>query len=144
LHSVELAKRGATDLGRAFVLTCAGDVLLEFGDDAGVALLEQARSIVDRCADPGIAGRHLVLAEARHRVDAQPSKPMATGLVEQLTERELAVLRYLPSQMSLREIAGELFVSLNTVKTHSAAVYRKLGVSDRKSAVQAARELRLL
>ena len=143
LHAVELAKRGSTDLGRAFVLTCAGDVLLEFGDDTGVALLEQARSIVDRCADPGIAGRHLALAEARHRVDAQPPVP-TTGLVEQLTERELAVLRYLPSQLSLREIAAELFVSLNTVKTHSSAVYRKLGVTDRKAAVQAARELRLL
>jgi LuxR family maltose regulon positive regulatory protein len=143
LHSVELAKRGSTDLGRAFVLTCAGDVLLGLDDDAGTALLVEARSIVDRCADPGIAGRHLLLAEARHRVDAQQSVP-STGLVEQLTERELAVLRYLPSQMSLREIAGELFVSLNTVKTHSSALYRKLGVSDRKSAVQAARALRLL
>jgi LuxR family maltose regulon positive regulatory protein len=76
-------------------------------------------------------------------VDVQSAVP-TTGLVEQLTERELAVLRYLPSPMSLREIAGELFVSLNTVKTHSSALYRKLGVSDRKSAVQAARELRLL
>jgi len=46
--------------------------------------------------------------------------------------------------MSLREIAAELFVSLNTAKTHSSAIYRKLGVTDRKSAVQAARSLQLL
>jgi LuxR family maltose regulon positive regulatory protein len=67
-----------------------------------------------------------------------------TDLVEQLTERELAVLRYLPSQLSLREIAAALFVSMNTVKTHCSAIYRKLGVSDRKSAVQTARTLHLL
>ena len=72
-----------------------------------------------------------------------PTTP-TTQLVEQLTERELTLLRYLPSQMSLREIAAELFVSLNTAKTHSSAIYRKLGVTDRKSAVQAARSLQLL
>ncbi|MBI4933736.1 MAG: response regulator transcription factor, partial [Actinobacteria bacterium] len=64
--------------------------------------------------------------------------------VEQLTDREMAVLRYLPTQMSLREIAAELFVSLNTVKTHSSAIYRKLAVTDRKAAVHAARSLHLL
>ena len=64
--------------------------------------------------------------------------------MEQLTERELAVLHYLPTQLSQRDIAAELYVSLNTVKTHCNAIYRKLGVSDRKSAVQAARDLRLL
>jgi LuxR family maltose regulon positive regulatory protein len=56
----------------------------------------------------------------------------------------MAVLRYLPTQLSQRDISTELFVSLNTVKTHCSAIFRKLGVSDRKSAVQAARDLRLL
>ena len=66
------------------------------------------------------------------------------SLVAPLTERELAVLRYLPTKLSLRQIASEMYVSLNTVKTHSSAVYRKLGVSDRKSAVDTARRLGLL
>lgn len=66
------------------------------------------------------------------------------ALVEQLTDRELAVLRYLPSGLSQRDIAGELFVSINTVRTHCRAVYRKLGVGDRRAAVQAARDHRLL
>ena len=87
--------------------------------------MAEARTIVDRCVDPGIAGRLLARTESRHRVGIVPTPP-DTGLVEQLTERELAVLRYLPTQMSLREIAAELFVSLNTVKTHSSAIYRKL------------------
>ena len=143
VHAVELARRATTDLGRAYVLTTAGDTLLGMGDDAGTSLLAEARSIIDRCVDPGIAGRALARAESRHRVGKASTAPR-TDLVEQLTERELALLRYLPSQMSLREIASELFVSLNTVKTHCSAIYRKLGVADRKSAVQAARSLHLL
>jgi LuxR family maltose regulon positive regulatory protein len=54
------------------------------------------------------------------------------------------VLRFLPTQLSLRHISAELYVSLNTVKTHCSAIYRKLGVGDRRSAVQTARELGLL
>jgi LuxR family transcriptional regulator, maltose regulon positive regulatory protein len=54
------------------------------------------------------------------------------------------VLRYLPTQLTQRDIARELFVTVNTVKTHCQAAYRKLGVVDRKAAVQAARELELL
>jgi LuxR family maltose regulon positive regulatory protein len=141
--AVELARRAATDLGRAFVLTVAGGTLLDLGDDAGADLLVEARSIVGRCVDPGIAGIHLARAEARHRLTPASAAPVA-ALVEQLTERELAVLHYLPTQLSLREIASELFVSLNTVKTHSSAIYRKLGVSDRKGAVHTARTLGLL
>ncbi|WSA22485.1 LuxR C-terminal-related transcriptional regulator [Streptosporangium subroseum] len=56
----------------------------------------------------------------------------------------MAVLRYLPANMSQRDIAAELYVTLNTVKTHCRAIYRKLGVGDRKTAVQAARDLHLL
>jgi len=54
------------------------------------------------------------------------------------------VLRYLPTNLSRLEIAGELSVSPNTVSTHIRSIYAKLGVRDRSSAVQRARELRLL
>ena len=101
----------------------------------------EARSIVDRCVDPGIAGRYLA---ASSLATAAPTRPSASELVEELTDRELAVLRYLPSRLSQREIAGELYVSLNTVKTHCKAIYRKLGVDGRKAAVQAARDHGLL
>ena len=66
------------------------------------------------------------------------------SLIEHLTERETAVLRYLPTKMSQREIAAELYVSLNTVRTHCGAIYRRLGVGGRKAAVQAARDHHLL
>jgi LuxR family maltose regulon positive regulatory protein len=63
---------------------------------------------------------------------------------EELSPGELRVLRYLPSNLSRPEIAGELSVSPNTVSTHLRSIYAKLQVRDRSSAVQRARELRLL
>src|SRR5690349_14440418 len=63
---------------------------------------------------------------------------------EELSPGELRVLRYLPTNLSRPEIAGELSVSLNTVSTHLRSIYAKLQVSDRSSAVRRARELRLL
>jgi LuxR family maltose regulon positive regulatory protein len=66
------------------------------------------------------------------------------GPVEELTDRERDVLRLLPSRLSLREIATELFVSQNTLKFHLRVIYRKLGVNSRGEAVDAARRMRLL
>jgi LuxR family transcriptional regulator, maltose regulon positive regulatory protein len=65
-------------------------------------------------------------------------------LSDVLTERELAILRYLPTIMSNREIARQLYVSVNTVKTHLKQIYRKLGVASRRDAIARARELHLL
>ncbi|HWN28328.1 MAG TPA: LuxR C-terminal-related transcriptional regulator, partial [Actinomycetospora sp.] len=66
------------------------------------------------------------------------------GLVDPLTERERLALRYLASSLSNTEIAAALYVSVNTVKTHQRAVYRKLGADGRRDAVRRARELGLL
>ena len=63
---------------------------------------------------------------------------------EELSPGELRVLRYLPTNLSRPEIAGELSVSANTVSTHVRSIYAKLQVRDRSSAVQRARELQLL
>jgi len=63
---------------------------------------------------------------------------------EELSARELAVLRYLPTMLTSQEIAGELFVSLNTVKSHLKNVYRKLDADGRRDAVRRARELGLV
>jgi LuxR family transcriptional regulator, maltose regulon positive regulatory protein len=63
---------------------------------------------------------------------------------EELSPGELRVLRYLPTNLSRPEIAGQLSVSVNTVSTHVRSIYAKLQVGDRSSAVQRARELRLL
>ena len=63
---------------------------------------------------------------------------------EELSPGEIRVLRYLPTNLSRPEIAGELSVSPNTVNAHIRSIYAKLQVRDRSSAVQRARELRLL
>jgi LuxR family maltose regulon positive regulatory protein len=70
-----------------------------------------------------------------------PSVLLAT---EQLTERELIVLRYLPTMLKAAEIAKDLFVTVNTVKSHQRAIYRKLDVTTRRAAVERARDLSLL
>ena len=62
---------------------------------------------------------------------------------EELSLGELKVLRYLPTNLSRQQIAGELSVSANTVSTHIRSIYAKLQVRDRSAAVQRARELRL-
>ena len=64
--------------------------------------------------------------------------------MEPLTERERIVLGYLPSRLSNAEIAAELDLSLNTVKTHLKHIYRKLGTNGRNDAIEAAERLGLL
>ena len=61
-----------------------------------------------------------------------------------LSDRELTVARYLASRLTMREIAAEIFVSTNTLKTHVKRIYQKLGVSSRTEAVAEARRLRVL
>ncbi len=128
-----------------FVLTLAGDVLLEERRSiAGGELLDEARRrYAGRAPTRGSpfrcwSGWRADTGSADH--DRAPSP----ALVEQLSEREMAVLRYLPSTLSLPEIARELYVSPNTVKTQCSSIYRKLAVTSRRAAVQAAREHRLL
>lgn len=142
-RGVQLARRSPEKVMVLYVLASAADVAFDLDDDDADAdaLLSEARSTADRCVDPGIAGRYLSRVEARH---GRADRPRTDDLVEALTERELSVLRYLPSELSQREIAGELYVSLNTVKTHCRAIYRKLGVAGRKPAIQAARDHDLL
>ncbi len=70
--------------------------------------------------------------------------PSVAALAEPLTEREQRILRYLPTMLSNAEIGAEVFVSLNTVKTHLRSIYRKLGANGRADAVEKARALGLL
>ncbi len=81
-----------------------------------------------------------VLRGSSPAADGRSSLPPA----EELSLGELRVLRYLPTNLSRSEIAGELSVSLNTVSTHLRSIYAKLQVRDRSSAVRRARELGLM
>jgi LuxR family maltose regulon positive regulatory protein len=73
---------------------------------------------------------------AHDRPARQPSEP--------LSDRELTILRFLPTMMSNQEIADELFVSVNTLKTHLKHIYRKLDVASRRDAVERGRDMELL
>ena len=73
-----------------------------------------------------------------------PGNTFALAAIEKLSPSELRVLRYLPTNLSRSEIAGQLSVSVNTVNTHIRSIYGKLQTQDRSSAVQRAREMRLL
>jgi LuxR family maltose regulon positive regulatory protein len=133
--------------------------------DRAVASLERALTLAEQGGfrrsflDAGAPARSM-LARYRHRVptswsylddllqasteSARATTASPPTLIEQLTERERIVLRYLPSLMTYEEIASDLYVSLNTVKSHAHGIFRKLGVTGRRQAVRSARELRLL
>ena len=81
------------------------------------------------------------LAELDRRI---AGRPRLVSLAEPLTDREVAVLRLLSGSLSLREIGQELYVSANTVKTHTQAIYRKLGVSTRHDAVEQGKRMGIL
>jgi LuxR family maltose regulon positive regulatory protein len=91
-------------------------------------------------------GARWPLTPASHPADGHvdPTLSAANGFADPLTEREHAVLRFLATNLSAAEIATEMCVSVNTVKTHVAAIYRKLAASRRREAVLRARELELL
>ena len=63
---------------------------------------------------------------------------------ESLTEREREVLRHISQMLSCAEVAGEMYISINTVKTHLRSIYRKLGARHRGEAVRRARQLELI
>ena len=73
----------------------------------------------------------------------EDSTPVSQGLIEPLSERELDVLRLLGTDLGGPDIARELVVSLNTVRTHTKNIYAKLGVNNRRAAVRRAAELDL-
>ena len=89
---------------------------------------------------PGAAGHHAAGRRTAGRGGAHP----AAGLFEPLTDRELTILRMLPAPASLRELAADLFVTPNTLKTHLRAIYRKLGAESREEAVIRARKVGLI
>jgi LuxR family maltose regulon positive regulatory protein len=95
-----------------------------------------------KAASPGYL-RRLLAATARAAPTA-PAAPVPQALVEPLTERELDVLRLLGSDLDGPDIARELSVSLNTMRTHTKNIYAKLGVTSRRGAVRQAQQLNLL
>jgi LuxR family maltose regulon positive regulatory protein len=105
--------------------------------DAAATAIAEARATVDSCPDPGILEERLAALE-------RPARERSRQSNGELTERELVVLRALTGPLSERDIARELYLSRNTVHTHTQSIYRKLGVSSRAEAVRRAVTLGLL
>ena len=117
-------------------------VLLDVGDRPGAAaLLDEAREILTLLPD-GAEAQLTRLERLERRIATRQSRVIS--LADPLTEREAAVLRLLGGTLSLREIGRELNLSKNTIKTHTRAIYRKLGVSTRHEAVAKGREIGVL
>jgi LuxR family maltose regulon positive regulatory protein len=124
---------------QALALAEADRLVLPFAMTGSAGLLEALRR--HQTAHGALLADILdVLHGASPAAKEQSSSPPA----EELSPGELRVLRYLPTNLSRPEIAGELSVSPNTVSAHIRSIYAKLQVRDRSSAVRRARELRLL
>ncbi|HEX3964277.1 MAG TPA: LuxR C-terminal-related transcriptional regulator [Trebonia sp.] len=140
-HGLSIARRYGLRLDTAYGLLALSRIALAAGEAPEARELRaRAQRQLTACPDPGFL-RGWVRAE--NMADPLPA-PAAAGGFDELSERELAVLRLLSSRLSLREIGNELYVSLNTIKTHTRNVYAKLRVSSRQQAVIRARELGLL
>ena len=105
---------------------------------------ERIIRLLCRLKEANLGSRQLVdrFLEYLHSDSSQRASPRT--LAPPLTDRELIVLRFLPTMMTNAEIASELCVSVNTVKAHLKHIFRKLGVDSRRQAVNQARQLNLL
>jgi len=142
-RGLELAARGSGPTETAYGQILLGRALRLHGDREGAKqLLAEARWTIDASVDPGPVVTSLLKQE--EALEVTVSAPFETKELEELSDRELSVLRMMSGDMSQREIGNQLFISFNTVKTHSKNIYRKLGVSHRSEAVARARQLDLL
>jgi LuxR family maltose regulon positive regulatory protein len=121
-------------------VTLSRAVLLSTGPAAAEELLAPARDAFGSPREAPVLTRWV--REVQDQIEIASGSQGATDWC--LTAAELRVLRYLPSHLSFREIAARLYVSQNTVKTHARAIYRKLGVSSRGTAVELARQAGLV
>ena len=96
---------------------------------------DYVRRLLAACADDDAPGPTTTTG--------QPGPRRGQGLVETLSERELDVLHLLATDLDGPDIARRLFVSVNTLSTHTRSIYAKLGVNSRRAAVSRANELGL-
>jgi LuxR family maltose regulon positive regulatory protein len=107
-------------------------------------LLEEITEVKKRDHDDAKAGFSLSYAKKILSAFRASTPPKIEGLMDPLSERELEVLYLIAAGLTNREIAEKLFISLNTVKTHTKNINSKLSVSSRTRAIARAKELKLL
>jgi LuxR family maltose regulon positive regulatory protein len=145
VRSTELAGRGVASIEIAYSLLALAAIRQRLGrHDEARRIYEEARKAVARCEDPGILNERLMRTERAVSFSPRPRAAGTSRGRDALSESEMSVLRLLRSELSQREIAGELHLSFNTIKTHTRNIYRKLDVAERSEAVARARELSLM
>jgi LuxR family maltose regulon positive regulatory protein len=137
------ARRSGGVLEVANALVARAEILAHLGDQQTAdANRKEAAVLLDGTDAVVLPVRHP--AGQRGRDITKDLRTKHDPVNEDLTAKELEVLRLLADGMSRRDVSERLYVSFNTVKTHQRAVYRKLGVGDRTGAIKRARELGLL
>ncbi|MGB2897264.1 MAG: LuxR C-terminal-related transcriptional regulator [Anaerolineales bacterium] len=131
-----------TALAQALTLAEPGGYVRTFIDE-GIPMGKMLRQAVARGIAVGYAGKLLAALEEEDEPRARGTTP-SYSLVESLSERELEVLRLLTTHLPSTEIARELVISTNTVRSHIKRIYSKLNVHSRRDAIQRAEELGLL
>jgi DNA-binding NarL/FixJ family response regulator len=137
--------------GHSSPISTVGPLLFQRGESAN--LVAWLTTIADSFPSPPAELEVNLLAAqmAADQSDAaadtlvlEPRERAQEGLAAPLSPRELAVLDCLPSRMRNEDIAAELFITVNTLKTHLRSIYQKLGVENRAQAIRRATEFGLL
>jgi LuxR family maltose regulon positive regulatory protein len=133
-YAERFLREDVASVSHADLLVRLADVRCRRGrvDDADAALI-QVREAIDDLADCGMIAARAATVERRLLEVRRQAR--ANGVPHPPSEAELAVLRLLGGDLSARQIANELFLSPNTIRSHTRAIYRKLGVSSRPQAV---------
>ena len=122
----------------------AAETYLALGDHNSASIhTESAALRLEAFGDGGIFAERLEEVQGTLYADGEiaPAPADSPESLESLTDRELQILAMLPSGLSLRDIGEKLYVSRNTVKSHVAGLYRKLGATSRTAAIARARQL---
>jgi LuxR family maltose regulon positive regulatory protein len=144
LHAQGLRTQAASSLHLAWAHAPEPDAYVRLFLDEGAPMLALLRDAADH-GPSGLHARRLLRFNATHG-GAAAGEPLRTDPVsgELLTQRELQVLRLLDSDLSGPQIARELYVSHNTLRTHTKHIFTKLEVTTRRAAVARARERGLI
>jgi LuxR family maltose regulon positive regulatory protein len=144
-HAVELVQLHPRPTLLVLALAYLAEAELAVGDrGAAQACLRRARDITDEEPVSAFVFARLEAVETRMGRGAVRAARQSGSMVEELTDRELSILRMLQGTATQREIAAAMFLSVNTVKSYNKSLYRKLGVASRAEAVLTARELGLI
>ncbi|MGB3715372.1 MAG: LuxR C-terminal-related transcriptional regulator [Candidatus Promineifilaceae bacterium] len=140
-HAQDRTNKALTFLSQALKMAEPEGYIRTFVD-----LGPQMRELLQVAAERGIGLSFVptLIAAFAQDVDVHPAPLVTHPLVEPLTDREIQILRLLAARLSYREIADELYLSVNTIKWYARTIYGKLGVNSKVEAADRARELSIV